>query len=126
MTSVRRTTNATDLVPHDPTTDRADDRSQGNVLRGGLAGTVSTVAAILKGIVNGPLRERETLRSPLSGVHELRGGLREPLRYAHGEGHICDPRGPKISQPARRATDLLREFGPGQVLFLAPLSERGM
>jgi len=89
-------------------------------------GAVSTVAAFLKRIVNGPCCERETLRSPLSGVHELRGGFREPLRYAHGEGHICDPRSPKISQPARRATDLLREFGPGQAVFLAPLSERGM
>jgi len=47
-------------------------------------------------------------------VHELSGGLREPLREAHGEGHICDLRGPKISQPAWRATDLLREFSPGQ------------
>ena len=75
---------------------------------------------------NGPCHERETLRSPLSRVHELRRGLREPLRYAHREGHICDPRGPKISQPARRATDLLREFGPGQAMFLAPLSERGI
>ena len=89
-------------------------------------GAVSPVDAFLEGIVSGPCRERETLRSPLSGVHELRGGLREPLRYAHDEGHICDPRGPKISQPARRATDLLRKIGPGQALFLAPLSERGM
>ena len=49
-------------------------------------GAVSTVAAFLKGIVNGSCCERETLRSPLSGVHELRGGFREPLRYAHGQG----------------------------------------
>ena len=43
-------------------------------------GAVSTVAAFLKGIFNGPCRERETLRSQLNVVHELRGGLREPLR----------------------------------------------
>jgi hypothetical protein len=89
-------------------------------------GAVSLVAAVVKGIVNGPCRERETLRSPLSGVHELRGGQSEPLRYAHGEGHICHLRGPEISQSAGRTTDLLREFGPGQSQFLTSPIERGM
>ena len=52
-TARKGTSNATDLVPHDPTTDRADDVSQGNPFRSracsqssSIEGTVSLVAKV--------------------------------------------------------------------------------